>query len=1635
MSGTNNRWTLRLSTEGADQVVRDLRAAATESAAAARAYDTLIKAQPQLATGAEQAEQALRKNTDAMRGMRGELTALNVAQQAAASSMGSFGAALASPTAAIAALTVAASAGTVQIARIGDEYTNTMNKLRSATGSLGAAQAVYGQLVALSQQTGASISESAGAFVRFSVAARAIGATNGEVLQLTRTIQQAGLISGASTQEAAAGVQQLGQALASGKLQGDELRSILENMPTLAEALAGQLGVSIGRLREMGTAGELTSDRVFQALLRASVDINKQFSDLTPTMGRAFSILGQSMVEFVGKLDQALGLSQAIARAAAAAAAAVGNVSRGITARTPAEQAEFDVGEATARRARLEAELASLSGEPGIYAAPRRGTISRGMQEAAAQTQPREARLAELRERIEAENGIIQQGLERRNQAHIEADEVRQAEEATAAARRGAATAGETRAAGLALQERNKTEADLRAAHATRIADIERNRLAGNFDQAEADRLRAAETRKLADEIKALNEANGTRADVEERLAAASQAVIDIEKDRTALMREGETLTASVRTEAEKYAETLANLNNLLGAGAITQDTYNRAVAAADPAVKVAAEASRRIEQENTRTTDRITGFFGDAFARAFEGTGDGFKGLMASFQRAAISTFASIAAQSIIRPIIAPIVSGLGLGQVTGSGGVGGMFGGTAQAATPGGQAGGVGASDLGSFSTLRTAYNGFTSPGGLGGFFPGGAAVNSGFSGLDGVLNTSLVTPTLNSLTPTLGAGSFLPAGVSGPVLQATAPVATSGLSVAGSLGPLAAIGGGAYGVYSGLQRGGVGGYTSAAGGAISAATGIGMLGSAAGLLPALGALGPIGLGIGAVLAIAGSLMPGAKPSGMGQLARTNLNTGMETTEGLTGKRYSAGNAAAAGSTVDNIVSLAKEIGGKLGGASIGGDVAVGVTRGDIYLDVNGQKARAANTEQGAKDIAAAAAQMVLNEFRGQGTVQGDYRGIVAASGTIEQLSANLDFYEKTYKVLIGTAEKTTEFAESLRALVKPFDDAIDRSASLSLATDILATKRAEELEKALGPMLGAAKVSNEYVDGLKAIRENYEATIRVVAELGRGTDDLREAMGKAEAQFKKNANAAFQGRLDEVSGNGFLNEIRGVLAEYDAKATSAASMGRDYSEITHLAVKNILDGLTAAQLRLVAGSDFQANTGTNELARAMLPAVEAAERAAVAQEAAAKAQQEAAQRLQAVLQAGGGVRAYLDGQRGTSAPGGATPQQALAEAQAQFGRDLALSRGGDLDALGRITGTADRVLTAGQDMFASSPEFQALRSMVLSSLEALPATRSYDQLTLDTLQSIASGQMRATELLGVLSADVDRDQRITWPEFAGFATSQADAFSALATALGATGASTTALFQQIDADNDGILSRLEIQNSLAASAVQLGEGTLGNVLRLGTAYDLGNQLQSGGNELLVTLTGILDTLRYSAEAHLPFLTRLPDMQTSLFLLKELARGQAGGLRITTLQSSGGADGGFQASGSYVGNPFGISNFGGLVDGGWVGNGIWNKDSVLASFAGGGAIALAGGEHVTNAPMAARYAGELNAINAGTFGSSDAVARMMERLAREIAELRAEMQRMVRAGERTADATEDTAASNAKMVRSDAIVGRRAA
>src|SRR5690606_25544623 len=116
---------------------------------------------------------------------------------------------------------------------------------------------------------------------------RDLGIANAELIDLTRTVNQAIQISGATAAESSAGIVQFAQALASNRLGGDELRSVLEQMPRLARALADGLGVTIGELRALAKEGKLTTDAIVGALQSQAPKIAEEFAKVKPTVASA----------------------------------------------------------------------------------------------------------------------------------------------------------------------------------------------------------------------------------------------------------------------------------------------------------------------------------------------------------------------------------------------------------------------------------------------------------------------------------------------------------------------------------------------------------------------------------------------------------------------------------------------------------------------------------------------------------------------------------------------------------------------------------------------------------------------------------------------------------------------------------------------------------------------------------------------------------------------------------------------------------------------------------------------------------------------------------------------------------------------------------------------------------------------------------------------------------------------------------------------------------------------------------------------------------------------------------------------------------------------------------------------------
>lgn len=155
-----------------------------------------------------------------------------------------------------------------------------------------------------------SLDATAQIYQRFADNADRLGLSQQKVAELTETVSKAVAISGASATAAQAALTQFGQALASGQLRGEELNSVMEQTPALAKAIADGMGVSVGELRKKAQDGEMTIEKVIQALERAADSVDKKFATSVTTVSQGFTNLQSAMTKFIGEANQGTGATQ-----------------------------------------------------------------------------------------------------------------------------------------------------------------------------------------------------------------------------------------------------------------------------------------------------------------------------------------------------------------------------------------------------------------------------------------------------------------------------------------------------------------------------------------------------------------------------------------------------------------------------------------------------------------------------------------------------------------------------------------------------------------------------------------------------------------------------------------------------------------------------------------------------------------------------------------------------------------------------------------------------------------------------------------------------------------------------------------------------------------------------------------------------------------------------------------------------------------------------------------------------------------------------------------------------------------------------------------------------------------------------
>lgn len=192
-------------------------------------------------------------------------------------------------------ITMAATAfGGKQLIDASDTWINNSSRLGLLTNGLQEQKMLQQEIYQSALKSRGAYNDTVNVIAKLGLLAPDAFVDNSELVKFTELMNKSFKLSGASTEEKTSAMYQLTQAMASGRLQGDEFRSIIENAPMLANAIAEYTGVSKGELKDLSSDGAISADIIKNALFGAADDIESKFSQLPMTFGDAWTNIGSS---------------------------------------------------------------------------------------------------------------------------------------------------------------------------------------------------------------------------------------------------------------------------------------------------------------------------------------------------------------------------------------------------------------------------------------------------------------------------------------------------------------------------------------------------------------------------------------------------------------------------------------------------------------------------------------------------------------------------------------------------------------------------------------------------------------------------------------------------------------------------------------------------------------------------------------------------------------------------------------------------------------------------------------------------------------------------------------------------------------------------------------------------------------------------------------------------------------------------------------------------------------------------------------------------------------------------------------------------------------------------------------------
>ena len=197
-----------------------------------------------------------------------------------------------------------------------DTLADLKNRLGLVTNGAAQTGAVMNKLFLISKKTRTDFDATGIIFSRTALATQQLGISMQRTLDFTENLNKAVILSGVNAREAKAGLIQLSQGLASNRLSGDELRSVLEQLPFVADIIAknlrgmnGELGVTRGEFREMAHSGKITTKVIIEAFEKASQELEDKFGKTVPTISQSMSVLSTEVLRLTNVFESNTGIT------------------------------------------------------------------------------------------------------------------------------------------------------------------------------------------------------------------------------------------------------------------------------------------------------------------------------------------------------------------------------------------------------------------------------------------------------------------------------------------------------------------------------------------------------------------------------------------------------------------------------------------------------------------------------------------------------------------------------------------------------------------------------------------------------------------------------------------------------------------------------------------------------------------------------------------------------------------------------------------------------------------------------------------------------------------------------------------------------------------------------------------------------------------------------------------------------------------------------------------------------------------------------------------------------------------------------------------------------------------------------